>query len=148
MGGFLAQAFPSLRRVETQTYDVGPLRRGLGTGASVAAYASLAFVFAGDRVLSALGYGPGEGPAPLLWLRDNRMAAAGVFMGLNIVSNQLASSGAFEIVLVAADGRQKTLWSTLAAGRGSVPSPQAVGRMLVDAGLVPARGFRDALAEA
>lgn len=140
MGRLIAQAFPTLeRRVYTDTYDVGPVKRGISTAASLTAYACLAFLFAGDKLLSMLGYEPGEGPAPLLWLRDNRMAAVGAFMALNVLSTQMVSSGAFEVSLVSG-GQQKLLWSTLANG-GRVPSPQTIAQMIAGEGLVPLPQF-------
>lgn len=145
MGRYLAQAFPTLeRRVVTETYDVGPIKKGISTAASLTAYACLAFLFAGDKLLSLLGYAPGEGPAPLLWLKDNRMAALGTFMGLNILSTQMVASGAFEVALLSG-GQRKLLWSTLANG-GRVPSPQMIAQMVAAEGLVPLDQFRAAIA--
>lgn len=145
MGRYLAQAFPTLeRRVFSETYDVGPVKKGISTAASLTSYACLAFLFAGDKLLSLLGYAPGEGPAPLLWLRDNRMAAVGVFMGLNVLSTQMVASGAFEVALVSG-GQQKLLWSTLASG-GRVPSPQMIAQMVAAEGLEPLQQFKAAIA--
>jgi hypothetical protein len=138
--------FPQLSgKIIGGNYPLPPLRQAASTAASIAAYSAMALMLAGNKIMGMLGFGEGQLPAWLVKLQQSRMAGIAVFFGLNMLSTQLASTGAFEVSIVAGE-REKLGWSTIAHG-GRVPRPMHLAKLLADAGLVPLPEFDSALAE-
>lgn len=109
-------------------------KRVVAQSLSLLSWALIAYVFLGERLFGMLGLSE---PAWLLQIKESKMGLMMGYFGCNMITQQLQSTGAFEVFL---DGRE--IFSKIATGRP--PAIDELALQIASAGVLHVQSAAEA----